>query len=79
MFRQQVANIKYLTNSTEKSWEAKTFSVSQEIPRILLNPKVYYRIHNCPPPVPVLSQLDPVHTPISHFVKILAIKYYILD
>ena len=42
------------------SWEADRSSASQEI---LRNPKVHHRIHNSPPPVPVLSQVDPVHAP----------------
>ena len=52
------------------SWEPNRFSASQEITRILWNPNVHYRIHKCPPPVPLLSQLDSVHTSISHFLKI---------
>jgi hypothetical protein len=33
------------------SWEANRFAASQEIPRILWDPKIYYRIHKSPPTV----------------------------
>jgi len=51
------------------SWEADWFAGSQEIPRILWNPKVHYRTHKRPPPFPVLGQPNPVHIPTSHLLE----------
>jgi hypothetical protein len=55
----QLPLISYLlTHSMEQSpsWEANWFSTSQEIPRVLWNPKVPHRTHKRPPPIPFLSQ-----------------------
>jgi hypothetical protein len=52
------------------SCEANPFSAVQCVPLILWNSKFHYCIHKCLPSVPILNQLDPVHTPTSHFLKI---------
>jgi len=52
------------------SSEANSHSAGQEIPRLLWNPKFYYRLHKSPPLAPILSQLSLVHNLPSAFSKI---------
>jgi hypothetical protein len=52
------------------SWEAANCAATRELPSILWNPEVHHRIHISPPPVPILGQIDPIHTISSYFSKI---------
>jgi hypothetical protein len=51
-------------------WGTYSCSADQETFRRLCNPKVHYRVHKSPQPIPVLSQMNPVHTLTPYFLKI---------
>ena len=72
MSEQDITSLTYLLTpwSTVLIEKLTGFAANQEIPRILWNPKVRYRTHKRPSPVPILSQLHPVPTTPFHFLKI---------
>jgi hypothetical protein len=37
----------------------------KKFPAIYGTPNVHYSIYNCSPPVPLLSQINPIHAPIT--------------
>ena len=59
-----------VTKPVDKVLEKLSFSDGQEIPYTLRNPKVHYRIHNSPPFVPILIQINPVHLLPTYFFNI---------
>jgi hypothetical protein len=52
------------------SRETDSGSSLREIPRLLWNLKIHYHVHNSPPLAPIMSQMNPVHTPKPYLFKI---------
>jgi hypothetical protein len=52
------------------SWEAANCAATQELPSILWNPKVYYRVNKSIQLDPILSQINPIRTIPSYLSKI---------
>jgi hypothetical protein len=52
------------------SWEAANCAATRELHSILWNPEVHHRVHISLPPVPILSQIDPIPTIPSYLSKI---------
>jgi hypothetical protein len=56
-------------------WECNSHSATQEIPHPLLNPIAHYRVHKNPPPVPTLSQMNPIHILKPYLPNIILILF----
>jgi hypothetical protein len=70
--------LNYLLTELRSSWEAANCAAIQELPSILWNAKFHYRVHKSPPLVPILSQIDPVHSIPSYVSKIYCPPTYVL-
>jgi hypothetical protein len=64
-------NLTYLLHGAKSFLRSyQSLQPVKKFPAFLCNPKALYRTHKCQPPVPILSQLHPVPTTPSNFLKI---------
>jgi hypothetical protein len=59
--------------------DAAICAATREFPNILWNLKVYYCVQENQPPVPTLSQINPVNTAASYLSKIYFISKFLLQ
>ena len=59
------------TKQQNTSWKANSPSASNEIPRILWNPTVYYHFHNTSPLVLTLSHM--IQSTVFHYISLRSI------
>jgi hypothetical protein len=52
------------------SWQANGRSASQSILQLLEDQMIHYRVRNCTPMVPILSQINPVCTLTPYYIEI---------
>ena len=59
------------TNSMQHSpsWKANRSLANQDVPRNLWNPNADRRFHKSPPLVPILGEINPIHTLLSCFLE----------
>jgi hypothetical protein len=53
------------------SYEAASPLATLEFSNILWNPNVHYHVHKSPSLIPILGQIDQVHTTLSYLSKTL--------
>jgi hypothetical protein len=60
----------YARTEMTPSWEAANCEATRELPSILWNPEVHYRVHKSPLHVPILSLISTIHTIPSYLSEI---------
>jgi hypothetical protein len=71
--------LKVLSNSVKLSGcttREATRCAATQFHRILWDPKFHYRIHESSPPVPILSQTNPVHITQSYLQRVQLNVFY---
>jgi hypothetical protein len=67
----------YSLTELSPSWGTANCAATQNLPSILWNPKVQYRVHKSPPLFPILSHINPIHTIPSYLRSILILSTHL--